>query len=151
MIPYRLDTLQLTQEKEKSSVPQCSTGWFKKNFWECLMIVEISQDEWMFHSLMSKRMTVTENPKPKVTCALVDINIECVNFFIYCKASSDKNALGGFVFWVTPYFTYLVWTFITEFLSLSALWQNNSWMDQENTLLRGCSIKCFWNWRGKSL
>ncbi len=26
MIPNRLDTLQLTQEKEKSSVAQCSTG-----------------------------------------------------------------------------------------------------------------------------
>ncbi len=26
MIPYRLDTLQPTQEKEKSSVAQCSTG-----------------------------------------------------------------------------------------------------------------------------
>ncbi len=26
MIRYRLDTLQLTQEKEKSSVAQCSTG-----------------------------------------------------------------------------------------------------------------------------
>ncbi len=26
MIPYRLDTMQLTQEKEKSSVVQCSTG-----------------------------------------------------------------------------------------------------------------------------
>ncbi len=26
MILYRLDTLQLTQEKEKSSVAQCSTG-----------------------------------------------------------------------------------------------------------------------------
>ncbi len=26
MIPYRLDALQLTQEKEKSSVAQCSTG-----------------------------------------------------------------------------------------------------------------------------
>ncbi len=25
MIPYRLDTLQLTQEKEKGSVAQCST------------------------------------------------------------------------------------------------------------------------------
>ena len=30
MIPYRLDTVQLTQEKEKSSVAQCFTGWFKK-------------------------------------------------------------------------------------------------------------------------
>ncbi len=35
MIPYRLDTLQLTQEKEKSSVAQCSTLWFKKEFLEC--------------------------------------------------------------------------------------------------------------------
>ncbi len=35
MIPYRLDTLQLTQDKEKSSVAQCSTGWLKKNFSEC--------------------------------------------------------------------------------------------------------------------
>ena len=26
MIPYRLDTLQLKQEKEKSSVAQCSTA-----------------------------------------------------------------------------------------------------------------------------
>ncbi len=26
MITYRLDTLQLTQEKEKNSVAQCSTG-----------------------------------------------------------------------------------------------------------------------------
>ncbi len=26
MIPYQLDTLQLTQEKEKSSVAQCATG-----------------------------------------------------------------------------------------------------------------------------
>ncbi len=26
MIPYWLDTLQLTQDKEKSSVAQCSTG-----------------------------------------------------------------------------------------------------------------------------
>ena len=26
MIPYRLDTLQLAQEKEKISVAQCSTG-----------------------------------------------------------------------------------------------------------------------------
>ncbi len=34
-IPYRLDTLQLTQEKVKSSVAQCSTGWFKKSFLEC--------------------------------------------------------------------------------------------------------------------
>ncbi len=29
MIPYRLDTLQLTQEKEKSPVAQCSTGLLK--------------------------------------------------------------------------------------------------------------------------
>ncbi len=34
-ILYRLDTLQLTQEKEKSSVAQCSAGWFKNNFLEC--------------------------------------------------------------------------------------------------------------------
>ena len=26
MIPYRLDTLQLTQKKEQSSVAQCATG-----------------------------------------------------------------------------------------------------------------------------
>ncbi len=31
MTPYRLDTLQLTEGKEKSSAAQCSTGWFKKN------------------------------------------------------------------------------------------------------------------------
>ncbi len=35
MIPCRLDTVQLTQEKEKSSVAQSSTGWFKKIFLEC--------------------------------------------------------------------------------------------------------------------
>ncbi len=35
MILYQLDTMQLTQEKEKSSVAQCSTGWFKKKFLEC--------------------------------------------------------------------------------------------------------------------
>ena len=31
---FMIDTLQLTQEKEKSSVAQCSTGWFKNNFLE---------------------------------------------------------------------------------------------------------------------
>ena len=36
MTVYPLDTLQLTQEKEKSSVAQCSTGWFKNNFLECV-------------------------------------------------------------------------------------------------------------------
>ena len=35
MIPYRLDTVQLAQEKEKSSVAQCSTGLLKKKFLEC--------------------------------------------------------------------------------------------------------------------
>ena len=39
MIPYRLDTLQLTQEKVKSSVAQCSTGWFKNNFLEWMEYV----------------------------------------------------------------------------------------------------------------
>ena len=40
-ILYRLDTLQLTREEEKSSVAQCSTGWFKKNFLECSCIGSI--------------------------------------------------------------------------------------------------------------
>ncbi len=43
MIRYRLDTswtgkmsgATVTQEKEKGSVAQCSTGWFKINFLEC--------------------------------------------------------------------------------------------------------------------
>ncbi len=35
MIFHELDTLQLTQEKEKCSVAQCSTGCFKNNFLEC--------------------------------------------------------------------------------------------------------------------
>ncbi len=35
---YQLDTLQLTQEKEKSSMAQCSTGWFKIVFLECNVI-----------------------------------------------------------------------------------------------------------------
>ncbi len=34
MIIHGLDTLQLTQEMEKSSVVQCSTGWFKEYFLE---------------------------------------------------------------------------------------------------------------------
>ncbi len=33
MIPYQLDTLQLTQEKEKSSAAQCFTEWFKEKNW----------------------------------------------------------------------------------------------------------------------
>ncbi len=37
MIPYRLDTVQLTREKEKSLVAQCSTGSLKKKFLECVM------------------------------------------------------------------------------------------------------------------
>ena len=32
IIFHGLDTLQLTQEKEKCSVAQCSTGCFKNNF-----------------------------------------------------------------------------------------------------------------------
>ena len=35
MILYGSNTLQLTQEKEKSSAAQCSTRWFKKDFSEC--------------------------------------------------------------------------------------------------------------------
>ncbi len=35
MIIHGLDTLQLTQEKEKSLVDQCSTGRLKKYFLEC--------------------------------------------------------------------------------------------------------------------
>ncbi len=35
MLFHGLDTLQLTQEKEKSSVTQRSTGCFKNNFSEC--------------------------------------------------------------------------------------------------------------------
>ncbi len=31
MILYQLDALQLKQEKEKSLVAQCSTGWLKEN------------------------------------------------------------------------------------------------------------------------
>ena len=38
MILYGLDTLQLTQEKEKCSVAQCSTGWFKNSFLECMYL-----------------------------------------------------------------------------------------------------------------
>ena len=37
MIIHWLDTLQLTQEKEKSSMAQCSTGWFEKYFLECIV------------------------------------------------------------------------------------------------------------------
>ncbi len=33
---HLLDSLQLTQEKEKSSVAQCSTGSFKHFFLECI-------------------------------------------------------------------------------------------------------------------
>ncbi len=29
--------------------------------------------------------------------------------------------------------------------------RKKSWMDRENTPSRGCIIKCFWNWAGKSL
>ncbi len=43
MIPDRLDTVQLTQEKEKSSVAQCSTRWFKRNFLECVIITLINR------------------------------------------------------------------------------------------------------------
>ncbi len=39
MIFYWLDTLQLKQEKKKSSVAQCSTGWFKKYFLECIRYI----------------------------------------------------------------------------------------------------------------
>ncbi len=31
------------------------------------------------------------------------------------------------------------------------LWQKKCWKDQENTLSRGCSIKCFWNQQVKHL
>ena len=40
MIFHGLDTLQLTQEKGKSSVAQCPTGYFKNNFLECIYIRE---------------------------------------------------------------------------------------------------------------
>ena len=33
--------------------------------------------------------------------------------------------------------------------SLNTSWQK-SWKDQENTLSRGCDIKCFWNWTGNA-
>ncbi len=48
MIPYQLDPLQLTQEKEKSSVAQCSTGWFKNNFLEWIMTNHLSVKEWLW-------------------------------------------------------------------------------------------------------
>ncbi len=33
---------------------------------------------------------------------------------------------------------------------VGTLWQKKSWKDKENTLSRGYSIKCFWNWIAKS-
>ncbi len=76
MIPYRLDTLQLTQEKEKSSVAHCSTGWFKKHFLECSnsreMLVRLSINRscaepcnfWIFRGLEVDFETVHRIRRP---------------------------------------------------------------------------------------
>ncbi len=56
LIPCRLETLQLTQEKEKSSVAQCSTGWFKKNFLECVIRMSkqlFSRTHWIGFNILS--------------------------------------------------------------------------------------------------
>ncbi len=58
MILYRLDTLHLTQEKEKSSVAQCSTGWLKK-FLECIVLIR--KGLWLlylFHLFLQKHVTI---------------------------------------------------------------------------------------------
>ena len=56
MILYGLDTLQLTYEKEKSSVAQCSTGLFQKKFLECIQLTDFILGE-------TKRLNLHFNAK----------------------------------------------------------------------------------------